>query len=244
MQKYGTCLGQCPWTNRRSVFRAVVTALFASPTKTRGTDFRFFAPPSCIFLCFVLVTRIRPIFPHLGLIFWLSVLQADAVCDLGFTYNFVFRHEDIKILDKELSPLHNRCKFLVHQFPHTFHRVTVDNLYPSVKFLTKMYLDEATMFGGTCRTWGRGLPNSIIQQEVKSMTAQAKVLISQRLPYLYPMIILLLTSPHWVDHPLSFALYEGTTMTYVFVTMAQSYLVGVVSIILWGRIFIYFILLF
>ena len=124
------------------------------------------------------------------------MLQADAVCDLGFTYNFVFRHKDIKVLDKDLSPLHNRCKFLVHQFPHTFHRVTVDNLYPSVKFLTKMYLDEATMFGGTCRTWGRGLPNSIIQQEVKSMTAQAKVLISHRLPYLSLPHCLVIKSAH------------------------------------------------
>ena len=94
---------------------------------------------------------------------------------MGFTYNWYFRHVDHPNLDKDLSPLHNRCKALMSDFKEPWHWVTMDNLYQSQKFLTKMYKDNKVLCGGTCRTWGRGLAPNVIQKEVKSKSQQGEV---------------------------------------------------------------------
>jgi len=37
-----------------------------------------------------------------------------------------------------------------------------------------MYVNKQVLFGGTCRTWGRGVPDCVIQKEVKNLKKQAE----------------------------------------------------------------------
>jgi hypothetical protein len=94
--------------------------------------------------------------------------QCDAVCDDGYTFSFYFRHGDapaapdsVKHLD--LSPTGRRVIWLMLQLPNLWTRVYMDNLFNSRKLYTAAWICK-TLCQGVCRTWGRGVPEKIVQK--------------------------------------------------------------------------------
>jgi hypothetical protein len=103
--------------------------------------------------------------------------QCDAVCDMGYTFSFYFRHGDAPNLPKEfdhlkLSPTAKRVVWLVLRLPNNWTNVFMDNLFNSQKLFTALYLAKA-LGHGVARTNGRGIPPSVIQKEEKNANAAA-----------------------------------------------------------------------
>ena len=74
-----------------------------------------------------------------------------------------------KYLDQGLSPLHSRCMGLISQLPGKLYTLTSDNLYNSVKFTRAAWMTpQKVMCHGVVRPTGRGVPESVKQQEVKA----------------------------------------------------------------------------
>ena len=104
--------------------------------------------------------------------------QADALCDRGFTYAAYFRNEKppTKYIKQGLSPLHARVMWLFDRLQERNTRVWMDNLYISAKFAKyAANHDKKVMIAGVARKTGRGVPNSVLQEEVKDKNAQQKV---------------------------------------------------------------------
>ncbi|KAK3247492.1 hypothetical protein CYMTET_43012 [Cymbomonas tetramitiformis] len=94
----------------------------------------------------------------------------DAICDRGYFYVGHFRHSPCPIVEKNASPLHNRCLYLVEQCnaacPQTWNTLFFDNLFTSKNFMDWLY--ARNRFGaGVCRTSGRGLPACVVQDVAK-----------------------------------------------------------------------------
>ena len=74
-----------------------------------------------------------------------------------------------KYLDKGFSPLHSRIMALFDCFLDKYHQVRFDNLYMAAKFaLTSFQHEKKVMVEGVTRTGGRGVPQEIMQLEVKT----------------------------------------------------------------------------
>jgi Transposase IS4 len=104
--------------------------------------------------------------------------QADTICERGFTYAHYFRNDPPprEYIKKGMSPLHSRVLWLFDQLADNHHRVWMDNLYLSAKFVKASYNHpRKVMIAGVTRRNGRGLPMSVIQDEVKNKTAQEAV---------------------------------------------------------------------
>jgi len=104
--------------------------------------------------------------------------QCDALCCNGYTYSFFMRNMPApkKYLDKGLSPLHARCLFLMDQLKEKHHVCGMDNLYTSARFFREAYASKnKVLCHGVARRSGRGLPKSVIQDEVKNKVQQEKV---------------------------------------------------------------------
>eukprot|EP01043_Picozoa_sp_COSAG02_P009074 COSAG02_NODE_302_length_25234_cov_43.365307_14_plen_804_part_00 len=100
--------------------------------------------------------------------------QCDAVCDNGYTFAFIFRQETAPPSGLGLSPLHERVMYLLKTLPNDWTRIFMDNLYNSVKFCRAAYTIKC-LTHGVARTWGRGIPDSVLQSEEKNLDKQDSV---------------------------------------------------------------------
>jgi Transposase IS4 len=104
--------------------------------------------------------------------------QCDALCEGGFTFAFYFRNEPAptKYLDMGMSPLHSRVMALFDCCTDLYHRCGMDNLYMSAKFAKFSFNHpKKVLIAGVTRKGMRGLPHSVLQEEVKTRSDQIKV---------------------------------------------------------------------
>ena len=95
--------------------------------------------------------------------------QCDALCENGFTYQFYFRNHPAppKYLKMKLSPPHSRVMALFDSLTDRNHICAMDNLYNSATFCRVSFTHEKrVMVHGVARKGMRGVPSSVIQQEV------------------------------------------------------------------------------
>ncbi len=79
-------------------------------------------------------------------------------------------------LDAGFSPVHARCLFLFDQLKEEHHVCGMDNLFSFVKFFREAYKGKnKVLCHGVTRKSGRGLPNCVIQEEVKNKKEQEKI---------------------------------------------------------------------
>jgi Transposase IS4/SAP domain len=104
--------------------------------------------------------------------------QCDALCEGGFTISFYFRNEPapLKYLSMGMSPLHARVMSLFDCLEDNYHRCSMDNLYMSAKFARNAFNHpNKVLIAGVTRKGLRGLPNCVMQEEVKTRSDQLKV---------------------------------------------------------------------
>jgi len=101
--------------------------------------------------------------------------QVEALCDRGYTYDFIFRmekapHVDVPGLDyKSMSDTTKRVIYLLSELPkETQHLVLYDNFYISLKFITAAK-KVGKRVGGTCWQGKRGLP-AIVKISTEGMS--------------------------------------------------------------------------
>ena len=99
-------------------------------------------------------------------------LQADCICDEGYTFTFWFRCDHLPCTrDKDVSDRDTRCAWLVDQLPGAWYHLFMDNLFTSWKF-GEMLAKRQCLFAGTCtvQEW-RGLHREVVQKEVRRRRA-------------------------------------------------------------------------
>jgi hypothetical protein len=104
--------------------------------------------------------------------------QNDALCQDGYTYQFYFRNEPAPAFfrKKGLSPLHSRVMALFDSIKDRYHHCGMDNLYNSVNFCKAGFANRnKVLIHGVTRKGGRGLPSSVLQEEVKNKKEQMAV---------------------------------------------------------------------
>ena len=104
--------------------------------------------------------------------------QCDALCNDGYTFAFYFRNEPPpkKYTDQGLSPLHARVMALFDKLDATLYRCGMDNLYNSARFCKHAYNHPSKiLIHGVARRNGRGIPSSVLQDEVQNRNEQGKV---------------------------------------------------------------------
>ena len=104
--------------------------------------------------------------------------QCDALCSDGYTYCFYFRNVPAPsgYIEKGHSPLHARVMWLFDQLQHKNHRCGMDNLYTSVNFFKAAYNHpNQVLCHGVARKSGRGVPSSVLQDEVQNKKEQLRV---------------------------------------------------------------------
>jgi hypothetical protein len=104
--------------------------------------------------------------------------QADTLCERGFTYGVYFRNEQpaVKYTRQGYSPLHARVLWLFDLLTDNHHRIWMDNLYLSAKFVKACYNhDRKVLIAGVTRKSGRGIPLSVLQEEVKNKAQQEAI---------------------------------------------------------------------
>ena len=104
---------------------------------------------------------------------------ADCICSDGYTYTFFFRHQppSQKIIHEfKCSPLHARVIGLIHQLPHRYYTLGMDNLYMSAKLCRLAYsMPQKVMKYGVTRPSLRGIPPAIKQDELSKKKDLEKV---------------------------------------------------------------------
>ena len=101
--------------------------------------------------------------------------QCDALCQEGFTYQVFMRNDPApkKYLKLGLSPLHSRVMALFDTVKDKFHHCAMDNLYNSAAFCRAAYNHKFKILcHGVTRKGKRGLPKSVIQEEIKNRSKQ------------------------------------------------------------------------
>ena len=104
--------------------------------------------------------------------------QCDTLCSDGYTFDFFFRNDEApkKYTKQGLSPLHSRVMALFDSLGHKFHRCGMDNLYTSARFCKAAYKHtNKVLVHGVARKSGRGLPSTVLQEEVQNRTMQNQV---------------------------------------------------------------------
>ncbi|KAK3238936.1 hypothetical protein CYMTET_51093 [Cymbomonas tetramitiformis] len=101
---------------------------------------------------------------------------ADCICEGGYTWTFHFRRDPLPIssLEKDAADLHNRCLMLLERFPFDWNCVWMDNLFISRRFMQWGYKRNVLMVG-VARASGRGVPDSVVQVEAKTVGELARV---------------------------------------------------------------------
>ena len=97
--------------------------------------------------------------------------QCDAVCNMGYTFLFYFRHGNVPNLPPQfkyldLLPTARRVEWLALRLSNHWTSIFMDNLFNSRKLFTVLYLAKC-MAHGVTRSSGRGLCADIIQREEK-----------------------------------------------------------------------------
>ena len=104
--------------------------------------------------------------------------MADALCDDGYCYQIYFRNDPApkRYLDMGLSPLLARTMALFDSLRDEHHCCSMDNLYNSATFCRYSYNHRnRVLVHGVTRKWGRGIPDCVLQEEVKNRKAQIGV---------------------------------------------------------------------
>ena len=99
--------------------------------------------------------------------------QADSTCDEGHCYQFRFRHDDQPENEAKCG-LHKRVTWLADKLKNNWSRVHMDNLYISLS-LAKLAYSHKFLIHGVARTYLRGVPKVVLQQEQKNKTLQNAV---------------------------------------------------------------------
>jgi hypothetical protein len=100
----------------------------------------------------------------------------SAKMDLLTVFSFRNMPAPKNYLDAGFSPFHARCLFLFNQLKEQHHHCGMDNLFGSVKFFREAYKGKnKVLCHGVMRKSGRGLPNCVIQEEVKNKKEQEKI---------------------------------------------------------------------
>ena len=97
--------------------------------------------------------------------------QCDALADSGFTWTFYFHNQlaPEKWTKLGYSLLHSRILGMFDQLENKFHNCWYDNLYLSARFAKAAWThDNKVRILGPTRKSGCGLPQCVIQEEVKS----------------------------------------------------------------------------
>ena len=96
---------------------------------------------------------------------------ADCICSDGYTFSFIFRHQEESEKTMKTfgcSSLHARLLGLVFQLPDKYYTLGMDNLYTSAKLCRLAYgMKKKVMVNGVTRPSLRGIPPAIKQEEVK-----------------------------------------------------------------------------
>ena len=92
--------------------------------------------------------------------------QSDDICDRGYTYSFTYHNDDIPDSKHYLCATSERDICLLKCLKTEWNHVYMDNLYNNDKLCRTAYA-ENKLLHGVARTHGRGVPEEIIQQEVK-----------------------------------------------------------------------------
>ena len=96
--------------------------------------------------------------------------QCDALCQEGFTYQIFMRNDPTpkKYREQGLSPLHSTMMALFDTLEDDNHQCSMNNLHNSPSFCKAAANHEKKVLcHGVAREGGRGLPNLVIQDEVK-----------------------------------------------------------------------------
>jgi len=104
--------------------------------------------------------------------------MADALCDDGYCYQIYFRNDPApkRYIDMGLSPLLARTMALFDALRDEHHCCGMDNLYNSAAFCRYAYNHKnRVLVHGVTRKWGRGIPDCVLQEEVKNQRAQIGV---------------------------------------------------------------------
>jgi len=101
--------------------------------------------------------------------------MADALCDDGYCYQIYFRNDPApkRYIDMGLSPLLARTMALFNALRDKHHCCGMDNLYNSAAFCRYAYNHKnRVLVHGVMQKLGRGIPDCILQEEVKNRIAQ------------------------------------------------------------------------
>ena len=107
--------------------------------------------------------------------------MADSLCDNGYCYHIYFRNDPTpkKYLDMGLSPLLARTRTLFDAIRDEYHCYGMDNLYNSDAFCRHAYNhNNKVLVHGVTLKWGRGIPDYVLQEEVKNRHAQIGVRVT------------------------------------------------------------------
>ena len=103
-----------------------------------------------------------------------DISQADAVCDCGYTYSFVYCKDYIPESKHYLSVAIEIFIWVLKRIREEWNHVYMDNLYNNIKLCRVEYTEKKPLHDAA-RTHGRGVPYEIIHQEVKSKGKQYEV---------------------------------------------------------------------
>ena len=104
--------------------------------------------------------------------------QGDALCQDGFMYQVFMRNDPapLKYQRMGLSPLHARVMALFDSLKDDHHQCAMDNLYNSAAFCKAAVNHERKVLcHGVTRKGSRGIPTSVMQEEVKDRKKQLEV---------------------------------------------------------------------
>ncbi|KAK3283886.1 hypothetical protein CYMTET_8436 [Cymbomonas tetramitiformis] len=87
----------------------------------------------------------------------------DGISERGYLWTCHFRHDPCPTVQKDASPLHNRCLYLAEKLDTEWNSLWFDNLFTSKNFLGWLY-DRKKLGAGVCRASGRGLPSCVVQE--------------------------------------------------------------------------------
>lgn len=106
-------------------------------------------------------SKLRITYKHIG-----DGFQCDALCNDGYTFAFIFCHNDPPKSQHGLLNMGKRVIALICMLKQSWTKVCMDNFFNSVELARAAYREEALMHG-VARTSRRRLPSEVVQAEVK-----------------------------------------------------------------------------
>jgi len=93
--------------------------------------------------------------------------MADAICESGYTYAFIFRNSKVPPIIHYLYTTSKRVLYLMKTVPNDWVLMYMDNSFKNVKLCWAAFIEKCLVHGVT-RKAGRGIPDTVRQIEVKS----------------------------------------------------------------------------